>query len=539
MATSKEWAQDVFVCDLCDKPTQQFCNSCQISLCEDCVKKHREKLNHLPHDIVSFLDRRIQLAFPECQKHSGRRCEAHCQQCHTPVCIMCVIGPHKGHDAEELSKTHERKIQKIKYDTQKLQVKVIPQYQEEYTKTGNTMSQAKSRFDDLRNESRKLRQLWHKEVDKIFDKIDSLNQSRRDRNLNCLQTHQNKIRNQIFEMTSIIKQNNKILKSKKWSDVRSYLSQLEDYEKITQRIGLKMPSLNTRIDQGNELSIELEAFKATLTQTSELIQIEAKVITSFSSCYESLYGVACVGETEAWICGNNHNITRVNIKGTVMDRVTTKCQNVPYDISVTEEGNLVFCGNDYVNITINMERSGDIETLITLPLVWQIYSLCCTKSGDILMHILQNIHGENTHKIVRYQGQKVTQEIDRDEHGNVIFKGGPLYIAENSNGDICVSDSFSKTVVVLNKAGKIRFSYDGAQCGKISFDPQSIVTDSMSQIITADYQNDCLHIINKNGHFLGVVVRCGLNKPCGLSIDRKGRLWVGLCHSGTIKVLEY
>ena len=48
------------------------------------------------------------------------------------------------------------------------------------------------------------------------------------------------------------------------------------------------------------------------------------------------------------------------------------------------------------------------------------------------MHILQNIHGENTHKIVRYQGQKVTQEIDHDEHGNVIFKGGPLYIAETA-----------------------------------------------------------------------------------------------------------
>ena len=92
---------------------------------------------------------------------------------------------------------------------------------------------------------------------------------------------------------------------------------------------------------------------------------------------------------------------------------------------------------------------------------------------------------------------------------------------------------------MLNKAGKIRCSYDGAQCGKMSFDPQSIVTDSMSQVITADYQNDCLHIINKNGHFLGVVDRCGLNKSCGLSIDRKGRLWVGLCHSGTIKVLEY
>ena len=258
---------------------------------------------------------------------------------------------------EELSKTHERKIQKIKFDTQKFKVKVIPQYQEKYTKTGNTISQAKSKFNDLRNESRKLRQLWHKEVDKIFDKIDSLNQSLKDRNLNCLQTHQNKIRNQSFEMNNIIKQNNKILKSNKWSEARSYLSQLEDYEKITQIIGLKMPSLNTKIYQGNELSIELEAFKAALTQASKLNQIPAKVITSIPSGYESLYSVACVGEADAWICGNKQNIhvTRVNIKGALMDRVANKCLNVVDDISVTEEGNLVFCGNDHLNITINME----------------------------------------------------------------------------------------------------------------------------------------------------------------------------------------
>ena len=144
---------------------------------------------------------------------------------------MCVIGPYKGQDAEELSKTHEREIQKIKYDSQILQVKVISRYQEKYTITENTMSQVKSKFNDLRNESRKLKQLRHKKVYKIFDKIAALNQSLKDRNLYGLQTHQNRIRIQICGMKKIIEQNNKILKSNKWSEVRNYLSQLEDYEK--------------------------------------------------------------------------------------------------------------------------------------------------------------------------------------------------------------------------------------------------------------------------------------------------------------------
>lgn len=32
MADSKLLAQDVIICDLCDKPTQQFCNSCQVNV---------------------------------------------------------------------------------------------------------------------------------------------------------------------------------------------------------------------------------------------------------------------------------------------------------------------------------------------------------------------------------------------------------------------------------------------------------------------------------------------------------------------------
>ena len=36
------------------------------------------------------------------------------------------------------------------------------------------MSVTKTRFDDIRKESEKLRKIWHQEMDTIFDKIDSM-----------------------------------------------------------------------------------------------------------------------------------------------------------------------------------------------------------------------------------------------------------------------------------------------------------------------------------------------------------------------------
>jgi sugar lactone lactonase YvrE len=145
-------------------------------------------------------------------------------------------------------------------------------------------------------------------------------------------------------------------------------------------------------------------------------------------------------------------------------------------------------------------------------------------------------------KIVRYQGHNVTQEIDRDEDGEPIYKGGkyPLHVVENKNGDVCVSDHNAKAVVVVNKSGRVRFRYDGTPARrKMSFDLRHIVTDTMSQIIVADCDNACLHILDQNGQFLRCVDNCGLDKPHGLSVDSEGRLWVGLQQSGEVKVIQY
>lgn len=113
-------------------------------------------------------------------------------------------------------------------------------------------------------------------------------------------------------------------------------------------------------------------------------------------------------------------------------------------------------------------------------------------------------------------------------------------MAENINGDICVSDNNSDTVVVLNKAGIVQFRYDGKPAGrKKSFDPRYIATDALGLIIVTDFNNDCLHIMDRKGQFIRCVDNCGLEKPCGLSVNNQGKLYVGLHDLGEIKVIEY
>jgi streptogramin lyase len=143
-------------------------------------------------------------------------------------------------------------------------------------------------------------------------------------------------------------------------------------------------------------------------------------------------------------------------------------------------------------------------------------------------------------KIVRYQGQRATQEIDKDELGKSIYQRGykAVFVTENNNGDVVVYDLNASAVVVVDQTGKVRFRYDKQPGGQQPFAPRHIVIDSKGHIMVIDKLDNCLHILDKNGRFLRCV-DSGLYDPRGLSVDSEGRLWVGQIESGEVKVIQY
>ena len=190
------------------------------------------------------------------------------------------------------------------------------------------MSKTKSQFDDIKTESGKLRKLWHEEVDSIFDKIDSMNRFRREENLNALQEFHTKIKTLISEMNEAAKQNEKFLKSNKLSEVIKFSSKSKEYGKFPEHLDLQMPIFGSKVDKGKELSVEIGDFRAILKQLPQtslpadvpcltkrkgkLID-KVRVITIIPSDYGTIWGVACEGETDAWIYGNKQTITCIDL----------------------------------------------------------------------------------------------------------------------------------------------------------------------------------------------------------------------------------
>ena len=284
------------------------------------------------------------------------------------------------------------------------------------------------------------------------------------------------------------------------------------------------------INKEDELKTETDRDKATH---------ETRLVVSVPVEFNPLWRVACVGADEAWVTGKNDTITRINIQGSVIEKLI--CQYNPVDISVTGCEDLIY--SDEVNRTVNIVSQGKIKKLITarnLENDWLPWGLCSTRSGDILVNLHKQDLGIN--KIVCYKGTDIIRVIDKDIHGNPIFTNGDymLYVTENKNGDICIIDRNSETVLIIDSTGTVRSRYDGKTAGrKNSFEPRCIGTDSLGQIIVTDFSNDCLHILHENGDLLICVGNFGLDKPSGLSVDTIGRLWVGLCFAQKIRVIQY
>jgi hypothetical protein len=198
---------------------------------------------------------------------------------------------------------------------------------------------------------------------------------------------------------------------------------------------------------------------------------------------------------------------------------------------VTQDGDLVY--TDYINKTVNLVKSKEIQTVITLD-GWRPLNVCCIASDDLMVTMVSDDVMEA--KAVRYSGFIAKQTIQFDDYGRPLYSPdyNTKYICENRNLDICVADWGANTIVVVNQAGKLRFRYTGHPSDTTgSFCPHGIATDSQSHILTTDWGTDSVHILDQDGHFLRYI--CDLRWPYGLCVNNRDNIFVAEWRAAKVK----
>ncbi|XP_052677677.1 uncharacterized protein LOC128158758 [Crassostrea angulata] len=546
-------AQDVPRCDLCETAiVHSYCDFCHFNLCTPCIGKHISD-GYDKHKIVPFKERRSTLIYPTCEIHPNKNCDFQCEDCgNIFVCSSCTASKqHKGHSFVEVTEVYKTKKGVIKRDTKDFENHISPKYEEIALDLENQLANLDGGYEKLTTTMSKQGEQWHREIDIVIKKMKTEISEIKEKHRDILQKHLNEIK----QIQSLIKETlqtiRKIEKSTEVSSTIEYCSKIREFSKLPPKVQVSLPTfipkpidrekLYSLFGQITPLSTATEENVLSLNQPKTSVRElmdEPELVATIQTGHEKLRSVTCLNEDRIWTSGQTNDIKCFNIKGSLLQTIKTKSGNWPNDIAVDSNGDLLYA--DGPKRTVNIVKNGQIEELIRLQ-GWKPVNLCFTSTGDLLvtMHSVD----ETQSKVVRYSGSTEKQTIQFDDEDKPLYSGNNniKYITENRNHDICVADYEAGAVVVVNQDGKLRWRYTGhpSVTRNKPFTPWGITTDSQCRILTADWSNLCIHILDQNGQFLRFIDNCDLKNPNGLCVDNNDNLFMCEFFKGNVKKVKY
>lgn len=546
-------AQDPVRCSLCPEVVVIHCGSCQVNLCAQCLSTHIDRNKSLKHEIVPYTS---QLVKPEadiqkCQDHPKQQCDLFCQDCGVPICSRCLTGNHKRHGAVDLEEICETTRSTVKEDLEELR-----KFRKEYEKVVGESKEELAKYieesDKERDSLKELGKQWHQMIDKVIDKVgkdmDEIIQS----DTKCLQDNTEEIQSALQDVKDSIKANEDILQDDRFTRLLSYASKNDAFRIIPSRPAIKTAKIvPVNVKEGDiipklihfQRSIRTKLPGYSLNRTGDVSSISTKsllpepeLIATVKTNCKQLKGICHNEDDRVWIYGTDEILREVDITGTVQNCITAISKNSQKDIAKNKMGEIVF--SHLSDECVNIVREGKISKLLDLS-GWIPFGVTFNADDDLMVCMRREDYQES--KVGIFSQGKLKKEIQFDETGKPLFSASRnnMYIKENANRDICVSDWNACAVIVLKSSGELRFRYTGNLSRSFKqFYPHGIVTDNYCRILVVDRKNDCLHVIDRNGKFL-TYITCSLQDPYVLSMDPDENVWVGEYDTGCVKVIRY
>ncbi|XP_052698103.1 uncharacterized protein LOC128176082 [Crassostrea angulata] len=554
MASEESTQGQHFVeCDLCQKPVSFFCRRCGVNLCDSCIPVHVRLKSKTGHDVVYFTSREDENTCL-CESHPLNDCSAYCKTCDGPICFLCVSITHKTHEISELSdkikelnrqgkteqllnviaKENER-LQSSKQDLEKIlnhttkQLSWLPlnykKRKDEVTARGEewheqieeTVKKLHQELDDMQEEHEVELQKQKKEFEEMIEKVDEINKT-------VIELHKSKNAIEIQRFKPMIEKQETLKEFSQYSFPTFYECKI-DPNYLQTYFGYVTKTQEHR-------SVFENKFKENDLPGRRILDVPtvtSVIDTGFPASEKSksrLYDMAVTEDNKVWMGGESRELKLFDLQG-----------HLHHTVNITGINSCLYLCmyNKQVVYTDPPNKSvimiSDTDTVVTMFTTgdWMPYGVSSAASGDLLVCLGK----DDQNKVVRYSSTGTAlQEIQYDSQCQPLYKE-VVYITENVNGDIIVTDSGKKAVIVVDRLGIFRYSYSGVKSS-------TVTTDSVGHVIVTDFLGNKIHMLDRDGRFLRYIIpEGGIKNPRAVCILGDGEMMVGECNTGIAKRIKY
>eukprot|EP00105_Crassostrea_gigas_P013445 XP_011429764.1 PREDICTED: uncharacterized protein LOC105329957 [Crassostrea gigas] len=547
MMESRNEAQHLMECDLCQQPVSFFCRRCGVNLCDTCIAIHLRVKSKNGHDIVDYTSKDDDDTC-HCDSHPQHDCSAYCKTCDAPICILCVSIKHKSHEMSELSDKIEELLKVIAKENGRLQSSKheLEKILENTTKMLSTIS---SIYKQRKDEVTARGEEWHKQIEEIVKKLHQELDDMQKEHEAILQKQKKEFEEMIGKVDETNRKTIKLQKSKNVKEMQTFVPVIQNRKNLNEVSQYSFPTFyeckidpnylqtyfgyvdKMQVKKNSLLENEFKERELPGRRTLNVPTVTSVIDTGFPADENDnrLYDMAVTDDNKVWMGGAcTEELKLFDFNG-----------YIHHTVSITTEGLYICMYNKQVVYSDQNDNTvrmiTDTDTVVTMFTTgdWTPYGITSAASGDLLVCLRK----DDQYKVVRYSSTgTVLQEIQYDSQCQPLYKEA-TYITENVNGDIIVTDWEKDDVIAVDRLGIFRYSYSGKDR---NFTALSVATDSVGHVIVTDDGGDKIHMLDRDGRFLRYIIpEGGIRKPRAVCILGHGEMMVGECETGIIKRIKY
>nr|XP_022301797.1 uncharacterized protein LOC111109841 [Crassostrea virginica] len=499
--------QDLVKCGLCQNPVSFFCRRCRVKLCDSCVPIHLRVKSEFGHDVVDYAsnddddDDKIEVLLKDITQENDRLQSFRFE--------IKTLLDHMTKQLSSLSSIYQKKKDDVTFRGQEWH-KLIDDH----------VKKLHQELDGAKIENEIVLQKQKREFEEIIGKMDEMNRktTRLQKSKNITELH---------KFRAVIKEQKTLKEFTQYTIPifheckidKNYLQTYFGYiEKMQEK---KVPLLEMIFIPDSDSSRNI----LQVPSVSFVIDTEFPAEQTYGS---RLYDMTVTDDLKVWVGGASTELKLFDLQG-----------HLHRTVPITDNGMYICMYNKQVVYSDQSKKAvkkiSDNDTVVTMFTTgdWLPYGITGSASGDLFACLLK----DDQSKVVKYSSTgTVLQEMQYDLQGQPLYQFA-LYITENVNGDIIVTDFKKRIVIAVDRLGIFRYKYLGK---KNDFYAMSVVTDSVGHVYATDFEKDKIHMLDRDGRFLRYIIpEGGIEDPRVVCMIGDGEMIVGECLTGLVKRVKF